>query len=112
MDQAGITQLLDNGTPAAAACRAALIDGADLILWQGSAPADRMLAAYRRRHASIMADGIDSVGFIEALDDLHRAGTRELQLGQVAVATPAYVYMLFMTNDPPQLVACLGVART
>jgi hypothetical protein len=112
MNQVRITQLLRNGSQAAAACRAALIDGAELILWQGSAPADRMLAAYRRRHALVMADAIDSIGFTEALDDLQRAGIRELHLGQVTVAFPSYVYTLFLINDPPELVACLGVART
>src|SRR5690242_8505774 len=111
MDQERITQLLDGSTEAASACRTALIEGADLILWQGSAPADRMLAAYRRRHAQILADAVDSIGFTEALDDLQRAGTRQLCLGQVTVTYPAYIYMLFMTNDPPKLIACLGVAR-
>jgi hypothetical protein len=111
MNQERIAQLLDGGTGAASACRAALIDGANLILWQSSAPADRMLAAYRRRHAQVLADAVDSIGFTEALDDLQRAGTRELCLGQVTVAHPAYIYMLFLTNDPPKLIACLGVAR-
>jgi hypothetical protein len=112
MNQDRVSQLLDGGSDAARACRSALRDGAELILWHGSAPADRMLAAYRRRHARATADAIDSVGFVEALADLERAGTRELQLGQVTVDQPAYVYMLFLTNEPATLVTCLGIART
>jgi hypothetical protein len=70
-----------------------------------------MLAAYRRRHARTLADAIESIGFPEALGDLRRAGTRELMLGQVTAADPAYVYMIFVGTDPPSLVACLGIAR-
>jgi hypothetical protein len=112
MDQQHLTQLLDHSNDAGAACRDALLDGAELILWQGTAPADRMLAAYRRRHERTIADHVPSIGFPEALDDLGRAGTRELNLGQVTAADPAYVYMIFMMADPPSLVACVGIARS
>jgi hypothetical protein len=111
MNQERITQLLNHSNEAGSACRDALLDGAELILWRGSAPADRMLAAYRRRYARAVADAVESIGFTEALDDLRRAGTRELNLGQVTVADPAYVYMIFTTEDPPTLVACVGIAR-
>jgi hypothetical protein len=111
MDQESLTQLLNHSTAAGEACRDALLDGADLILWHGAAPADRMLAAYRRRHARTVTDAVESIGFTEALDDLRRAGTTELNLGQVTAIDPAYVYMIFMTDDPPALVACLGIAR-
>jgi hypothetical protein len=112
MDQQDLTDLLDGSTEAGSACRTALLEGAELILWQGSVPADRMLAAYRRRHAHVLADAVESVGFTEALEDLESAGTRQLNLAQVTVADPAYVYMLFLTYAPPALVACLGIARS
>jgi hypothetical protein len=51
-----------------------------------TAPADRTLAAYRRRYARTLADAVESIGFTEALDDLHSAGTQELSLGQVTAA--------------------------
>ena len=111
MDQDSLTQLLNHSNEAGEACRDALLDGAELILWDGGAPADRMLAAYLRKHARVVADAVESVGFAQALDDLRRAGTRELNLGQVTVTEPAYVYMVFMTDDPPALVACLGMER-
>ncbi len=111
MDQERLTQLLNHSNEAGSACRDALLDGAELILWEGSAPADRMLAAYRRRHAQTVADAVESIGFADALEDLQRAGTCELNLGQVTATDPAYVYMVFMSADPPALVACLGIAR-
>jgi len=111
MDQERLTQILADTNEAGSACRAALLNGAELILWRGSAPADRMLAAYRRRHAQILANATGSIGFTEALDQLARAGTRDLNLGQVTAAHPAYVYMIFTTNEPPRLIACVGIAR-
>jgi hypothetical protein len=104
-------QLLADTTDAGSACRAALLNGAELILWRGTAPADRMLAAYRRRHAQTLANATHSIGFAEALGQLAEAGTRDLNLGQVTAAHPAYVYMIFTTHDPPTLVACVGIAR-
>ncbi len=111
MDQEHLIQLLNHSNEAGSTCRDALLDGAELILWRGSAPADRMLAAYRRRHARTVADAVGSIGFTEALDDLSRAGTRELSLGQVTATDPAYVYMIFMTAEPATLVACVGIAK-
>jgi hypothetical protein len=70
-----------------------------------------MLAAYRRRQTQAVTEAIGSVGFDQALDDLRRAGTSQLNLGQVTAADPAYTYMVFMTYDPPTLVTCLGIAR-
>jgi hypothetical protein len=112
MDQERLTQLLDRSSTAGSACREALLRGAELILWNGSAPADRMLAAYRRRHARAVAENVESIGFAEALDGLRSAGTRQLKIGQVTVADNAYVYMVFLTVEPSELVACVGIARS
>jgi hypothetical protein len=111
MNHDRVNQLLDGGSDAACACRSALDEGAELILWDGSAPADRMLAAYRRRHARVTADAVESIGFAKALADLEAAGTSELKLGQVTADEPAYTYMLFLTREPASLVACVGIAR-
>jgi hypothetical protein len=106
-----LTDLLVDEGVAASACGLALRDGAELILWPGSAPADRMLAAYRRRHQRALADAASTLGFPEALERLSRAGTDDLLLGQVSANNPDYVYMVFLTDNPPNLVACVGMAR-
>ena len=111
MNRDVLTELLLGEGAAASACSSALRDGAELILWQGSAPADRMLAAYRRRHRRTIADAAATVGFPEALERLDRAGTDSLLLGQVSASNRDYVYMVFLTDDPPALVACVGIAR-
>ena len=106
-----LAELLVGEGAAASACSSALRDGAELILWQGSAPADRMLAAYRRRHQRALADAAPTVGFPEALERLGRAGADVLQLGQVSGNNPDFLYMIFLTDNPPALVACVGIAR-
>ena len=106
-----LAKLLVGEGAAATACSSALQDGAELILWEGAAPADRMLAAYRRRHQRALADAAPTVGFPEALERLGRAGADSLCLGQVSANNPDYVYMIFMTDNPPALVACVGIAR-
>jgi hypothetical protein len=60
-----------------------------------------MLAAYRRRHRRTLANAAATVGFPEALERLDRAGTDSLLLGQVSASNPDYVYMVFLTDDPP-----------
>jgi hypothetical protein len=106
-----VADLLVGEGVAASACSSALRDGAEFILWEGSAPADRMLAAYRRRHQRALADAAPTVGFPEALERLGRAGADTLVLGQVSANDPDYLYMIFLTENPPALVACVGIAR-
>lgn len=111
MDRDRLTGLLTGTDDAVSACRAALGGGAELILWQGLVGADRMLAAYKRRHSRAVADDVMTLGFDEALAGLTRAGNQQLQLGQVTAADPPYVFMVFLAEDPPALVACVGIAQ-
>jgi hypothetical protein len=109
MDRDGLARMLTDAGHAATACRSALQEGADLILWQGVVPADRMVSAYERRQARALADGVPTLGFPEALNRLRHAGRQELQLGQVTMADPPYLFMIFLTGDPIALVACVGI---
>jgi len=109
MDRDGLADVLTHAGHAAAACRSALQQGAELILWQGVVPADRMVSAYERRQARALADGVPTLGFSEALDRLRGAGRGALQLGQVTTADPPYVFMIFLAGDT--LVACVGIDK-
>jgi hypothetical protein len=104
-----LAQLLDGPGYASSACRHALLDGADFIVWDGCTPASGMLPAYERREAHTVASGIPTLGFPEALASLRSLGTQQVQLGQVTVANPPYVFMLFFAADSSTVVACLGV---
>jgi hypothetical protein len=111
MERDNLTTLLSDSGEASTACRDALLDGADLIMWNGWAPADRILPAYERREARTIAGGVSTLGFPEALDGLRRAGVRPVQVGQVTATTPPYVFMFFLTEEPA-LVACVGIGRS
>jgi hypothetical protein len=104
-----LAELLDGPGYATSACRHALLDGADFIVWDGRTPASGMLPAYERREAHTIARGIPTLGFPEALASLRGLGTEPVQLGQVTVTDPPYLFMLFLTADASSVVACLGV---
>ena len=111
MKREDLAQLLDGASYAGAACRHALQDGAEFILWHGTAPADRMVPAYERRAARALADGVPTLGFTEALDGLRRAGRQDLLLGQVTLVDPPYLFMVFLAADAAALVACVGIGQ-
>lgn len=104
-----LAELLEGPSYASSACRHALLDGARFLLWEGSTPADRMVPAYERKEALAAAEGTATLGFSEALVALRAAGTKQLRLGQVTLANPPYRFMVFLSDDPESVVACLGV---
>jgi hypothetical protein len=109
VERSELAQLLDTSTYAWGACRHALLEGAAFIVWEGSVPASRLLPAYERRAMRAVADGIPTIGFAEAVASLRSIGNQPVQLGQVTVADPPYLFMLFLANDPSTVVACLGI---
>ena len=112
MDRDRIIEILVDGTSAAATgCRTALLADADLIVWPGGVAADRMLATYSRRHRQAVAGDTPTVGFPEALEALREAGHLPLKLGQVTAADPAFVYIVFIRENPAAVIACLGISQ-
>ena len=109
MERDQLAQLLDTPGYASSACRHALLRGADFILWEGSVPASRMVPAYERRESHTVAEGIRTLGFADAVASLRDVGTQHVQLGQVTVTDPPYLFMLFLAADASTVVACLGV---
>jgi hypothetical protein len=112
VERAQLAQLLDNTGYAAGACRHALLDGAGFIMWESLVPASRILPAYERRETHTVASGIPTLGFAEALAELRSLGPRTVQIGQVTVTDPPYVFMVFLSEDASAVVACLGIDQT
>jgi hypothetical protein len=112
VERTQLAQLLDNTGYAAGACRHALLDGAGFIMWESLVPASRILPAYERRESHTVANGIPTLGFAEALAELRTLGPRTVQIGQVTVADPPYVFMVFLSEDASAVVACLGIDQT
>lgn len=113
MERDTLAQLLDQADPTAgaAACRTALVAGAELVIWGGGAPANQMLPAYQRRQVATVTAGTATTGFPEALAALRDAGTERVQLIQVSTTRPPYVYMVFLSGDPIAVVACVGIDK-
>ena len=111
MERNRLAQLLNGPGYAFSACRHALLEGAEFILWEGSAPAHRMLPAYERREAHTISEGIATLGFPEALVALRAVGAEPVRLGQVTVADPPYLFMIFLAADDAAVVACLGIEQ-
>lgn len=109
MDRDRLAQLLDTPAYATSACRHALLDGAEFTVWEGSVPASSMVPAYERRERHTEAAGIPTVGFPAAIANLREMGTRRVQVGQVKVTNPPYVFMVFLDEDSTAVVACVGV---
>ena len=78
-------------------------------MWDGAVPASRILPAYERRAVRTVAEGIPTLGFADAVASLRRMGTQPVRLGQVTVADPPYLFMLFLSDDASTVVACLGI---
>lgn len=111
MERDHLAQLLDENSDASSACRSALLQGAELIVWDGTTPADRMVPTYVRRQMLTIATGTATVGFPEALAALRSAGVAPVRLGQVTATEPPYLYMVFLTGEPTAVVACFGIRR-
>jgi hypothetical protein len=104
-----LAQMLDASGNASGACRDAVLGGAGFIVWDGTVPASRLLPAYERREVRTVAEGTPTIGFAEAVASLRRLGTEPVRLGQVTVADPPYVFMVFFGGDASTVVACLGI---
>jgi hypothetical protein len=111
MNRDSLAQLLDTPDYASSACRHALLGGADLIMWDGRTPADQMVPAYERRQARTVAAGLSTLGFPEALVALRDLHTEPVQLVQVTVTNPGYLFMVFLAGDPAAVVACIGIEQ-
>jgi hypothetical protein len=104
-----MAQLLDTSGDVTGACRQALLDGAGFILWEDLVPASRILPAYERRAVHAVANGIPTLGFAEALTHLRSLGLRSVQIGQVTVLDPPYLFMIFLADDATAVAACVGI---
>src|SRR5258705_253197 len=109
MERDQLANLLDQTDGTARACRAALLDGADYKLWEGTTPASRMLPAYERRQTQTIASGAITMGFAEALLALRGAGAADVRLGQVTVVSPPYMFMVFLAGDANAVIGCFGI---
>jgi hypothetical protein len=96
-------------TPTTAACRTALLSGADLALWGGGAPANQMLPTYQRRQIATTSAGAATTGFPEALAALRQAGSERVHIAQVTTFERACRYLVSLSGEPMTVIAGIGI---
>ena len=113
MDPHQIVEALDPLQPAHRACADALRRGAAFTLWpDGVATPEELLEICRRRHRGVLEQGIETIGFEQALQGLETTTHQALRLGAVEVADPPYHFAVFLAAEDPEVVACLGVDQS
>jgi hypothetical protein len=113
VDTDRIVEALDPLQPAHHACSEALRHGASFTLWRdGAASPAELLEICHRRHRGVLEQGIETLGFEQALEALKTTGYGSLRLGAVDVEEPPYHYALFLAPTHTEVVACLGVDQS
>jgi hypothetical protein len=71
-----------------------------------------LVALYARRDSHTRQQGIPTLGFTRAVDDLRAHGEDLVRLGAVDLDDPPYHFQLFLNADATAVVACLGVDQS
>ncbi|WP_101395997.1 hypothetical protein [Phycicoccus duodecadis] len=109
MDRAALIGALQRATPASLACTAALEEGADFEVSDGTTATVDLITIYSRRAKHVAAVGLEHGGFDRALSDLSACPADAVRLGHVTDRAGQRHYQLFLTPDADDVVACLWV---
>ncbi|MEU4151816.1 hypothetical protein [Streptomyces sp. NPDC026659] len=110
MERAELERLLTTADDAAAAALSALREGASYVVWDGTTPAQVLAHTYARRLRLTRRDGTATLGLERAVGLLTGHGG-PVRLGRIDSVDGAWIYMLLLTEDAADLVACTGVRR-
>ena len=102
---------LVDDAPAHRACRQALLQGAEFVVWEDGIPASHLESIYRRRERHARATGRRMVGLRETVERLRECGPQLVRLGKVTVNDPPGAFMLFLALDRPHMIGCTEVGR-
>ena len=111
MNRDALTAALERAGDAYVAARAALLHGDTFEVYDSLVPVEELRDIYRRREQHTLAEGLPTLGFSDAVDDLNRTAQPALRLGQISGTTPPRHFQLFLTPDAAEVVACLAVGR-
>ncbi|MFD3616814.1 hypothetical protein ACFWWT_16545 [Streptomyces sp. NPDC058676] len=110
MERNLLVRLLAGDDEASVAARAALLDDAAYVVWDGTCPAEWHARTYARRLRHTRRKGIETLGLERAVRLLGRHD-QPVRLGQVTAADGTWLFMLFLAEDGGELVACTGVRQ-
>ncbi|MET7420888.1 hypothetical protein [Dactylosporangium sp. NPDC005555] len=95
MDRDHLVRLLDRDGEAFAACRDAVLLGADVRVWDEDTQVSALVEIYAWRLRLIQRRGTPEVGFAEAVQALRACSDEFVRIGAVDVQHPPYHFQLF-----------------
>lgn len=111
VDRSALADLLSDAGEAGAACRRALVAGADYEVWPTPVSTRDLIGVYRRRERLSRRHGISPIGFADAVVRLNICGREVVLVGYVKGVTPAYHFQVFLSADASRVIACLGISQ-
>ena len=111
MDRAELAGMLGDRTAACEPARAALLDGGDFVVWDGSVPSHGLAGVYAARLRRARKRGTETLALPSTVDILTRLEAARVRIGCVLSPDRTWAFMLFLTNDADTVFACTGVRR-
>ncbi|MEW2134792.1 hypothetical protein [Streptomyces sp. NPDC005435] len=110
MERAELEGLLATADDAAAAALSALREGGSYSMWADTTPARTLAHTYARRLRLTRRDGTETLG-LEPAVRLLTGHDGPVRLGRIGSVDGSWTYLLFLTEDGEELLACTGVRR-
>ncbi|GAA1334796.1 hypothetical protein OOK39_42430 [Streptomyces sp. NBC_00264] len=111
MTRDDLIAMLREQTPACGPARAALIAGADFVVWDGLVPANRHAGVFRRRMHHSLRRGHTIDGLADSVDILLRAGEEPLRTGSIDTVDRSSWFLIFLNSTATEVMACCGGRR-
>lgn len=111
MDRAELAGMLADQTTACEPARAALLDGGDFVVWEGSVPSQQLTGIYAARLRRARKRGTETLALPSTVDILTRLEAAQVRIGCISSPDRTWAFMLFLADDASMVLACTGVRR-
>ncbi|TJZ97824.1 hypothetical protein [Actinacidiphila oryziradicis] len=111
MNRADLAGMLNQQTTACAPARAALLDGGDFVIWDGSVPGQQLASIYAARHRRARKRGTETLALSATVDILTQYRTTPLRIGCIFTPGRTWAFMLFLADDASVVLAYTGVRQ-
>jgi hypothetical protein len=91
--------------------RAALLDGGEFVIWDGSVPCQQLASIYAARLRRARRRGTQTLALPPTVNILTRLAATPVPIGCIFTADRTWAFMLFLTFDASAVIACTGVRR-
>ncbi|GHG74625.1 hypothetical protein [Streptomyces griseocarneus] len=111
MDRAELAGMLGGQTRACEPARAALLDGGEFVVWDGSVPSRQLVDVYAARLRRARRRGTETLALPSTVDILTRLEAVQVRIGCIFSPDRTWAFMLFLADDAGAILACTGVRR-